>query len=524
MLRAAAREHPGVPAIRYFDGVLDYGALWKLCRQLALTLRERGVRPGDRVAIISQNIPQLPIGVAACWLLGAIPMPCNPMYSHRELVDLFTDAAPRLVICETSLCAVVKTAMETVGLTERSLLTTSASLYQTRDDFRVLSASDGAESFPAAPMSLASEQRVDAEALSPEDPGLLLYTSGTTGRPKGAVLSHRALAYNAATSNIWFELGPSPTILGLAPLFHITGFVCHLCAALLTHGTLVLTYRFKPDVVLDAIRECRPTFTIGAITAFNALMNAPGFDAGSLSSFRTLYSGGAPISPALVAQFLARSGCRILPAYGMTETCAPTHIAPAELDTPVDPKSGAYAIGIPTSDVEARLVDDDGNEVPAGVAGELLLRGPQLMSGYWSGAPETRATVSDEWLRTGDVAVMDERGWFYIVDRKKDVIIASGFKVWPREIEDVIYRYPGVREVAVIGVPDDYRGETVKACVSVSSGIAVDPTLLIAFCRERLAAYKVPRIVEVLAELPKTATGKIMRAELRSQNSGVRRS
>jgi long-chain acyl-CoA synthetase len=202
----------------------------------------------------------------------------------------------------------------------------------------------------------------------------------------------------------------------------------------------------------------------------------------------------------------------------MTETCAPTHIATAGPEVPVNPRFGALSIGIPTSDVEALIVDETGNEVTVGEPGELLVRGPQLMSAYWRREAETKETLTDGWLHTGDVAVMDTEGWFYLIDRKKDVIIASGFKVWPREVEDVLYMHPMIREAAVIGVPDDYRGQTVKAWVSLMLGARAEPAELVAFCRQRLAGYKVPRVIEILPDLPKTASGKLMRVALRAPN------
>lgn len=515
MFQAAVRSVPAAPALRYFDGVLDYRTLGTLSDRLALDLGNRGIGRGDRIAIIFQNIPQFPIAVIACWKIGAIPMPCNPMYSERELVGLFKDGEPRLVMCQTDRIEVTRAALNAVGLRDEQLLVASPATYQSRNDRRVLDVAVEGDSFTAATAGSHGSAPPPDRVVSPDEAGLLLYTSGTTGRPKGAVLAHRALAFNAETSFEWFELGTAASILALAPLFHITGFVCHFCAALRAQGFMVLTYRFHPDVVLEAIREARPSFAIGAITAYNALMKAPAADPEAFASFHRLYSGGAPIPPALVAQFLARTGQRILPAHGMTETAAPTHVAPPTLVTPTDSRSGAFSIGIPTSDVDAMIVDEMGNELSAGQPGELLLRGPQLLSGYWCREAETREALADGWLHTGDVAVMDDHGWFYIVDRKKDVIIASGFKVWPREVEDVLYLHEGIREAAVIGIPDEYRGETVKACVSLVPGVRVEPAELIAFCRQRLAAYKVPCVIEILDDLPKTATGKLMRAALR---------
>jgi long-chain acyl-CoA synthetase len=520
MFHDAVRKNPTATALRYFDGHISYEEEDSLSQDLAVVLREYGVVNGDRIAIILQNIPQFPIATIACWKIGAIPVPCNPMYSERELAQLFNDAQPQLVICQSDRVDVTKAAMRSAGLADQHVIGTSPMLYQTRNDRRVLDAflEDVAE--PGWGAVKTGQSEVPEVAIATDEAGLLLYTSGTTGRPKGAVLSHGALAFNAETSTLWFDLGVEPSILALAPLFHVTGFVCHFCAALRARGYIVLTYRFHPAVTLDAIREYRPRFAMGAITAYNALMNAPGADAETFACFHRLYSGGAPISPAIAAKFLERTGQRILPAYGMTETTAPTHVVPAALDTPIDTNSGAYSIGIPTSSVDAKVVDDVGAELPPGVPGELLLVGPQLMSGYWRRDAETAEAMMGGWFHTGDVAIMDEQGWFYIVDRKKDVIIASGFKVWPREVEDVLYLFPGIREAVVVGIADDYRGQTVKAYVSLACEAQIKLAELEAFCRDRLAAYKVPRVIEVLDDLPRTATGKLMRAALRERTPG----
>jgi long-chain acyl-CoA synthetase len=347
-----------------------------------------------------------------------------------------------------------------------------------------------------------------------------MYTSGTTGRSKGAILSHAALRFNTGTSTRCFNIKNEAVILAIAPLFHITGFVVHFAAWIATRGEVVLTYRFEATSVLAALLEHRPHFTIGAITAFIALLNAPDGTAEHFRSLESVYSGGAPIPPSVVAAFRKRYGVSIHTAYGMTETCAPTMVSPLTSSQPVDPISGALTIGLPTPGVEARIVTDDGFPADIGEAGELLLRGPQLMTGYYKQPEASAQAMQDGWLRSGDVALMDANGWFFIVDRKKDVIIASGFKVWPREVEDVLYRFDGVREAAVVGKPDDYRGETVLAFVSLKPGHAAAEADILAFCRERLAAFKCPRAVIVLDELPKTASGKLMRYSLRSQFAG----
>jgi long-chain acyl-CoA synthetase len=267
--------------------------------------------------------------------------------------------------------------------------------------------------------------------------------------------------------------------------------------------------------VLDAFLEHRPTFIIGAITAFIALMNHPEATSAHFASFVHLYSGGAPIAPAVVDAFAKRFGRAIRSSYGMTELTAPSHLAPLYGPIPVDANSGALSIGLPNPGVDAIVVDEMRRPLGPGEHGEVVVRGPGVMAGYWGKPTETSEVLTDRWMHTGDVGFFDEAGWFYLVDRKKDMISASGFKVWPREVEDVLYSFPGVREAAVVGAPDAYRGETVIAFVSAEAGATLDAATLTRFCRERLAAYKCPTEIHIMSELPKTATGKITRITLK---------
>ena len=306
-------------------------------------------------------------------------------------------------------------------------------------------------------------------------------------------------------------------LFGLAPLFHITGLIVQLGLSLCGPFPLVLTYRFDPDTAARLIEKHHVTYSLGAITAYIALVNSPSVRADQLRSMRVVGSGGAPIAPANVTAFRQRFGITLQSGYGLTETTAPTHVTPSALATPVDPGTGALAIGVPYIGVSSRIVDDEGNSVPVGEVGEITARGPMVVPGYWGKPEDTASTFFDGEMRTGDVGFMDEHGWFYIVDRKKDMIIASGYKVWPREVEDVLYTHPAVREAAVVGVADEYRGESVKAFVSCNTGATVTPDQLVDHCQPRLAAYKRPREVEVLDELPKTVSGKILRRELRGR-------
>ena len=327
--------------------------------------------------------------------------------------------------------------------------------------------------------------------------------------------THRNVVFTAQVYRDWIGLRSDGSILGIAPLFHITGLIGHVAVSLLTPMPLILAYRFEPQVVLDALREHRPTFTIAAITAFNALINTPGFSADDFVSLDAVYSGGAAISPTAEQEFLAATGKQVHNAYGLTETTSPVTVTPLGAAAPVDPTSGALSVGVPAPSTVVRIVGDDGSDVALGEVGEIVAEGPQVVSGYWNKPEETAANLPGGALRTGDVGFMSPQGWVFIVDRKKDMINASGYKVWPREVEDVLAEHPAVLEAAVVGVPDQKRGETVKAFVSLKPGASATPDELIAHCRERMAAYKYPRSVVVLDELPKTVTGKILRRELR---------
>jgi long-chain acyl-CoA synthetase len=509
---AAART---APALCYFDHTLDYAALDMLATRLAAWLQERGVQRGDRVAIVLQNTPQFVIATLAAWKLAAIAVPLNPMYRVPELSKLFADCTPRAVIChDEQWSAVIEAARGVVDAA--SVLWTSPRELQRRDDARVLPAPSKAPATQslAAVFASAPVQRVDASPIVAEDVAVLLYTSGTTGMPKGAMLTHRGLVFNARICVRHFRLTSASRIFGLAPMFHVTGFEVQMVSAFAAGASEVLTYRFQPSVVLDAFVEHRPTFIIGAITAFIALMNQPQASLDHFTSFEHIYSGGAPIAPAVVEAFEQRFGRSIRNSYGMTELTAPSHLAPAEGHTPVDETSGALSIGLPTPGIDVIVIDDTGQPVGTGILGELVVRGPNVMAGYWRKPDETSQVLEKGWMHTGDVGFFDAAGWFYLVDRKKDMICAAGCKVGPREVEDVLYAFPGVREAAVVGAPDAYRGETVIAFVSASEGAELDVAAVEHHCRERLAAYKCPVAIHVLSELPKTESGKITRAAL----------
>ncbi|MYQ76986.1 MULTISPECIES: AMP-binding protein [unclassified Streptomyces] len=517
--RASVDRAPDHPALAYFDGRLTYRETDELSDSVAGHLAARGLERGDRVAIMLQNSPQFVLALLGAWKAGATVVPLNPMYKSAEVGHVLKDAQVTALICSDRAWEAYlrDTAAAAPGV--RIALTACELDLQTQNDERVLNferlpvAGDADDLVAVARQGLAAPA---GRELTAADTALISYTSGTSGTPKGALNSHGNIMVNAERQRTGHPVPEGAAYFALAPLFHITGMVCQLAACLTNAGTLVLAYRFHPGVVLDAFAEHRPAYTVGPSTAFMALAATPGVTPGHFASFQVISSGGAPLPPALVEQFRAGLGPYIRNGYGLTECTAPCASVPPEREAPVDPVSGTLSVGVPGPDTVVRILDENGAEVPFGEQGEIAVRGPQVVSGYW-GLPEaTAAAFPDGELRTGDIGFMDREGWLYVVDRKKDMINASGFKVWPREVEDVLYTHPAVREAAVVGVPDAYRGETVRAYVSLRPGATVEPDELGAYCKERLAAYKYPREVEILAELPKTASGKILRRELRS--------
>jgi long-chain acyl-CoA synthetase len=523
MFRAALERDPECEIVRYFDGTLTLAELDRLSDRFAVALADRGFERGHRLATYLQNIPQVLIAVIGTWKAGGIVVSINPMSRTRELTTLLTDCEATALLAEEDLFGQVAAEVVPTIPSLRIAWTTSPLEYQTRHDERLFKGverthHEGTEDLTEV-LEAVGDRHPEPVELDGDDVAFLGYTSGTTGPPKGAMNTHRNIVFNAQTYRDWIQLGREDSIFGVAPLFHITGVVGHMAIALLLPAPLVLAYRFEPGVVVDAIREHRPTFSIGSITVFIAMMNAPNADRDALSSMVKIYSGGAPIPPTTVKAFQEQFGHYIHNFYGLTETNSPSHGVPLGGDAPVDQESGALSVGVPIFSTVVRIMRDDGSDTDVGEVGEIVTRGPQVVPGYWNKPEETqnalRAPDGSVELKTGDVGYMDAQGWFYVVDRKKDQINAGGYKVWPREVEDVLYEHPAVREAAVVGVPDEYRGETVKAFVSVRPGQSVEPDELIAFCKQRMSAYKYPRQVELLDEIPKTVTGKLLRRALR---------
>ena len=434
MFAATVGRASDAPLLRYFGTTLTVADVDRAGDAFAAALASFGVGRGDRVALYLQNIPQFVIAVIGTWKAGAIVVPVNPMNKARELAYVLEDSGAAVLVTWRR-------------CTTRSPATSSPTLLVSarRDDERGDHAKDVppllasvSTSVPSGGLDLA-ELLAEHDGARVPDPGLgatdvafLTYTSGTTGPPKGAMNTHRNVVFNSEAYRRWMSLTPDDTVLGVAPLFHITGLIAHLTVALLVPMPIVLGYRFDPVTVLDLIEQERPTFTVGAITVFTALMNDPSCPGRDLSSLTKVYSGGAPIAPATVERFQKEVGPYIHNIYGLTETTSPSHGVPMGATAPVDPTSGALSVGVPIFNTVVQVVDEEGNEVPPGEIGEFVTTGPQVIAGYWNKPDETADALPGGSLHTGDVGFMDEEGWYYVVDRKKDMIIASGYKVWPR--------------------------------------------------------------------------------------------
>ncbi|MGW0701137.1 AMP-binding protein [Streptomyces sp. NPDC002867] len=521
LLSDAVATAPQGPAVTYLGGTLTYREVDELSDGVAHYLLERGFRPGDRLALYLQNVPQFLLALFGAWKAGGAVVPLNPMY-RDELAHILTDAEVSAIVCdEQAWTEHVRERATAAGVT--TALTASPLDLQTLDDARVFAGltrqrSEGADDILDVARARAG-RRPARPGLTPDDIALISYTSGTSGLPKGATNTHRNLTVNAVLLRLYDEIPPGSPIFALAPLFHITGMVVQLLNAVDLASPLVLAYRFEPGVVIDALKRERPAYMVGPSTAYMALMAHPDFSAEAFTSLRTLNSGGAPLPPAVVERFQEQTGRYIRNGYGLTETSAPCVVVPVGRQAPVDPDSGTLSIGLPLPTAMVRIVDEGGRDLGPNEVGEIAVEGPMVVPAYWNRPEATAESIPNGRLLTGDVGFLDRQGWVYVVDRKKDMINASGFKVWPREVEDVLYRHPAVREAAVVGASDPYRGETVAAFVSLRPGGSVEPEELVAHCREHLAAYKAPRTVSIRDELPKTTSGKILRRELRGKTS-----
>ena len=522
LLADAARDFPHAPALHFQGRTTSYAQLADQAWRFAGALAGLDVGKGTRVGLILPNSPQAVIGLFGALRLGATVVQNNPLYTERELGHQLADSGVEVLICVDLVYDRVRAIRERTGIREVIVTSMLDELPPVRRALapytrkgKQASASIGKDE----PVRRWREVLSAGTAKAPEaavdpagDLALLQYTGGTTGVSKGVMLTHRNLLANVEQVRAWFpDADPGREVMMAAlPFFHVYGLTVCLLLGVRIGAALVLMPRFDLGAVLAAIDRHRPTLFPGVPTMYVAINNAVEKGGHDLSSIKACLSGAAPLPMEVAERFERFSGGRLVEGYGLSE-CSPVALA-----NPIYGKRKAGTIGMPLPDTIARVVDaaDPGKALPSGQAGELALSGPQVMKGYWNRPEETAQVLRDGWLLTGDMAVMDDEGYFAIVDRKKDLIIAGGYNIYPREVEEVLYEHPAVLEAAVAGIADTYRGEVVKAYVVLRPGRQATVEELRDFAKSRLAAYKVPRVVEFRDDLPKTLIGKVLRRAL----------
>jgi len=524
LLDEAAQRHGAAAATHFYGARLTWAHVRHQADAFAAALASLGVQKGDRVAIMLPNIPQTVIAYFGALKAGAVVAFCNPLYTERELAHQLNDSGAGVIVALDRLAPRIRAVQG--GTSIRRLILTGLTDYMPLA-LRVMAPfvkPDLVGKVPREPDVYAFRELIrrhdgaepPAVAIDPvRDLALLQYTGGTTGLSKGAMLTHRNLVANVWQLRAWMQTAEegSERILAVMPFFHVYGLTVCLNMAALLAAMLLLVPRFDVKQVLKLVHRERPKLFPGAPTMYVAINQYPGISRYRLDSIRACISGAAPLPVEVQTTFEALTGGTLVEGYGLTEASPVTHC------NPLAGRRVPGSIGLPLPDTEVKIVDLEtrAEELPPGEVGELCIRGPQVMAGYWNRPEETDQVLRDGWLHTGDVAWMDEAGYTYLVDRIKDVIIAGGYNIYPREVEEVLYEHPAVLEAAVVGVPDEYRGQSVKAFVVPKPGEVVTADEIIGFCRERLAKYKVPREVEFRPELPKSLAGKVLRRELRGE-------
>jgi len=535
LLAESAAKYPDHPAIifggrlgtRVMDKALTYRQLDDAVNRFASAMQKLGVKKGDRVAMFMPNCPQLVISIYGTMRAGGIAVPSNFLYSAGEIEHQLNDAGAEIIVTLSSFYKRVHGIRTHTPL--RHIVVTNVKEYfppllrllftlarEKKEGHRVELASEDDIWFQSL-LSQATPMPKPVE-VGPEDTACLIYTGGTTGVPKGAQLLHRNLVSNAVAGSVWSHSREAGEVaIGALPFFHSYGMTASMNLTIATACTMVLI----PDPrdvlhVMGAISKHRPTFYSAIPTSYVRINNHPQVQECDLRSVRVCLSGAAPLPREVQDKFQSLTGSRLVEAYGLTESSPATHVNPLD-------RNKLGFIGLPWPDTDARIVDAElgEKEVSQGEIGELIIRGPQVMKGYWQRPDETAQVLREHpslgagpWLHTGDIARMDDEGYFQIVDRKKYMIICGGFNVYPRDVEEALYKHPAVQEAGVVGIPDEYRGETVKAFVALKDGMTATEEEIIAHCRQHLAKYKVPTSVGFLSGLPKSALGKVLHREL----------
>jgi len=482
----SAARAPQSPAVRLGETELTYAELDERSARLATLLRERGLRPGDRVGVMLPNVPEFTIGDYGVLRAGCVVVPMNVLLKRREIAFYLEDSGARLLLAWHGFSAEARSGAEDAG----------AAVVEVE---------------PTAFAATLAEHEPSAELLDTdeEDTAVILYTSGTTGKPKGAELTHRNLFGNAdVSSRTTCEIAAGDVVLGSLPLFHSFGQTVSMNASLMAGACLTLVPKFDPAEALATMQRDRVTHFYGVPTMYGALLHHPERESFDTAALRTCITGGAAMPVEVLRGFEEAFGAIVLEGYGLSET------SPVSSSNHPDRERKPGSIGTPLEGVEMQVVDEDDEPVAQGEVGEIVIRGQNVMKGYWQRPEATAEAMRGGWFHSGDMAKVDEDGYFFIVDRKKDLIIRGGYNVFPREVEEVLYEHPKIREAAVVGIPNDHLGEEIGAAVVLHDGEEVDPEEVGSYVRERLAAYKYPRLVWFVEELPKGPTGKILKREI----------
>lgn len=519
-LQDSAEQFPGKTALHFMGKEFTFKQVYEDAQSLACYLQEIGIEKGDRVAIMLPNTPQAVISFFGILMAGAIVVETNPLYTERELEHQMKDSGAKAIITMDILYPRVTKVMPKTEL--KHIIVTAIKdflpfpknvvypfIQKKQYGIVVKVRHEGQSHLLTEILKQKRRNLVHYDFDQEEDIALLQYTGGTTGSPKGVMLTHKNLVANTTMNQAWiYKCKPGKeVIMGILPFFHVYGLTTVMILSIKMASKLIIMPKFDALDTLKTVQKQRPTLFPGAPTIFIGLLNHPDMKKYDLSSIDTCISGSAPLPLEVQQKFEEVTGGKLVEGYGLSEASPVTH---SNFLWDVERVKGS--IGVPYPDTEAKVLNmDTGEPMPVGEIGEICIKGPQIMKGYWNRPEETAEVLKDGWLHTGDLGYMDEKGYFYIVDRKKDMIIAGGFNIYPREIEEVLYEHPDVLEAAAAGIPDPYRGETVKAYIVLKEGSTVTEEEMNQFARKYLAAYKVPRQYEFRNELPKTAVGKILR-------------
>jgi long-chain acyl-CoA synthetase len=524
-LERAAKQYPERIAIRFYGRSVTYAELDELANRFANALIGLGVAPGDRVALLMPNCPQMVLAYYGGLRAGAVIVPTSPLYVESELEHQLRDSGASVVICLSALFGLVQAVRQHLPQLRQVVVTNIKDFFPTRlrvlfsltrerrDGHRASLPSDGS-TFWLKTLLAHAPATDPGLSVSGGDLALLQYTGGTTGLAKGAMLTHRNLLANTLQVRAWFQTLANPDgpdiVLGVLPLFHIYAMTTIMNFCIHGGGTMVLQPRFVVDDVLKAIQREQPHILPGVPTMYMAINNARNLSHYNLHSLKGAISGAAPLPLEVQRQFEALTGARLIEGYGLTEASPVTH------SVPLGSQHAPGSIGIPLPSTDAAIFDAETgtHELPRGEVGELAVRGPQVMQGYWNRPEETAQVLRNGWLFTGDIARQDEDGFFRIVDRKKDMIISGGMNVYPRDVEEPLFAHPKVLEAVAVGVPDERWGEAVKVYIVLRNGQTATEQEILDYCRTRMARYKVPKLVEFRTALPKSMVGKVLRRQL----------